>query len=63
CADGLPRILNGDICCDTTCGTCGGSGCARRSGGSSSCCTGRIRESGIMRSDAMAGPCIVDSAP
>ncbi|CAN0376743.1 unnamed protein product, partial [Scytosiphon promiscuus] len=51
---------SGDICCDASCGTCGGSGCAGRPGGSSNCCSGRIRDSGLMCGTTLASPCIVN---
>jgi hypothetical protein len=40
-------IANGNKCCDASCGTCGGSGCASRPGGGSRCCVGGIRRSGV----------------
>ena len=33
-------IALGDVCCASSCGTCGGSGCGDSPGGSSQCCTG-----------------------
>ncbi|CAN0480416.1 unnamed protein product [Scytosiphon promiscuus] len=33
CENGLPGVQSGDICCEASCGTCGGGGCARRPGG------------------------------
>lgn len=43
CSSGLSR--NG-ACCEASCGECGGSGCRRRPGGSSSCCSNAILGSG-----------------
>ncbi|CAN0510195.1 unnamed protein product, partial [Scytosiphon promiscuus] len=34
CSNGLPGVQSDDICCDSSCGTCGGAGCAARPGGS-----------------------------
>lgn len=36
-------ITNQDVCCASECGTCGGSGCSKRTGGASNCCAGNIR--------------------
>jgi len=51
-------VFNKDICCNEACGTCGGSGCGSRPGGGSNCCSGTIRDSGVMciNSDP---PCII----
>ena len=35
-------IKAGEACCTESCGSCGGSGCSDRTGGSHSCCTGTI---------------------
>lgn len=51
-------ILNGDICCMDTCGSCGGSGCSSRNGGAEGCCTSTIRSSEVSCDDSSA-PCIV----
>ncbi|CAN0489811.1 unnamed protein product, partial [Scytosiphon promiscuus] len=34
CSNGLPGVQFGDVCCDASCGTCGGAGCGSRPGGS-----------------------------
>jgi len=51
-------IFNKDICCNEACGTCGGSGCGSRPGGGSNCCSGTIRDSGVMCIDSDP-PCII----
>ncbi|CAN0483517.1 unnamed protein product, partial [Scytosiphon promiscuus] len=33
CSNGFPGFGNGPICCESQCGTCGGSGCSGRPGG------------------------------
>ncbi|CAN0523200.1 unnamed protein product, partial [Scytosiphon promiscuus] len=38
CDNGLPGVQDSDICCASSCKTCGGFGCARRDGGSVSWC-------------------------
>ena len=44
CAHG---IMAGGVCCDAACGTCGGSDCSKRPGGSANCCTGTIKARGV----------------
>lgn len=54
-------ILDGDVCCGSECGKCGGTACSSRGGGADDCCRGNIMESGILCSDnGGASPCIVD---
>ncbi|CAN0410953.1 unnamed protein product, partial [Laminaria digitata] len=45
------------ICCELQCGTCGGSGCRNRPGGTDGCCIGTITDSGVMCSDSNEAPC------
>lgn len=53
-------ILDGDVCCGSECGKCGGTACSSRGGGADDCCRGNIMESGILCSDnGGASPCIV----
>ena len=54
CALGL---IKQDVCCPTTCGTCGGVGCSLRPGGSA-CCGGPIRAAGLSCNDGLA-PCVI----
>lgn len=59
-ADACPNgIASGEICCASTCGTCGGSGCQMRGGGSGMCCAGRVRSAGVKCSvsEALPFPC------
>lgn len=51
-------ILSGGVCCEATCGACGGSGCGSRPGGSSACCTSNIRDSGRV-CDEYEAPCVL----
>ena len=39
-------ILDGDTCCDSSCGSCGGKGCASRPGGQFKCCPGGVEMNG-----------------
>ena len=55
-------ILNGNICCTTSCGSCGGSGCGSRDGGPSNCCGSQITKAGNSCSDQSA-PCLVTATP
>ncbi len=55
-------ILSGDICCLSSCGTCGGSGCGNREGGGSGCCSGTIA-SDNNSCDNQGAPCVVKIEP
>ena len=57
--DGIANV-KGDVCCDSNCGVCGGSGCHQRFGtDSTSCCGGKIRDNGeICGKDKQKAPCI-----
>lgn len=55
CALGL---IKQDVCCPTTCGTCGGVGCGANPGGGSDCCGGPIRAAGLSCNDGVA-PCVI----
>lgn len=41
-------IINNNVCCMLSCGTCGGNGCGNRDGGSQGCCMSPIRNSGLL---------------
>jgi len=43
CSQGVKNPRN-DVCCNSSCGTCGGPGCSQRSGGVSQCCVRTIRD-------------------
>jgi len=43
CSQGVKNPKN-DVCCNSSCGTCGGPGCSQRSGGVSQCCVRTIRD-------------------
>jgi hypothetical protein len=55
CARG---IRSGTVCCAPSCGTCGGTGCSSRPGGSQACCTTQISASGRKCSEEPA-PCVM----
>jgi hypothetical protein len=46
-------------CCGPLCGTCGGSGCSGRPGGSAACCVAGIQASGVSCSGRLDGPCLM----
>ena len=50
-----------DVCCSSSCGTCGGTGCSSRPGGGDNCCVNSILDSGMYCSDHVA-PCIIDAS-
>eukprot|EP01084_Bolivina_argentea_P160312 279186_1 len=43
CSNG---IINGNVCCSSACGICGGTGCSSRPGGADLCCYGNIINDG-----------------
>lgn len=55
-------IQSGQACCAASCGTCGGSSCGSRPGGSSQCCTGAIGSSGVVCVTPFDTGCIVSTA-
>ena len=60
CCNGLPGVQNGEVCCNLSCGTCGGTGCFERPGGRDNCCVANIQERGLLCSVSSAAPCIID---
>ena len=43
CLTGIKTVQSGKtVCCLSSCGTCGGTGCSTRTGGASGCCAGDI---------------------
>lgn len=49
---------SGGVCCDDSCGACGGTGCSSLPGGASSCCTGTILSSGrVCTQSGISAPC------
>ncbi|CAM9985070.1 unnamed protein product [Ectocarpus sp. 13 AM-2016] len=63
CDGGIIGIQTIDVCCSLSCGSCGGSGCTARDGGSESCCGGGVRASGRDCSVTGEAPCVVTSKP
>ncbi|MGK3998592.1 hypothetical protein [Sorangium sp. So ce1024] len=57
CADGI-QSGSGGVCCKASCGTCGGSGCGNRPGGSNACCTGNINDANKTCTGTNA-PCVL----
>ena len=51
-------IISNGLCCLSSCGTCGGDGCASRIGGGTGCCTGSISVSEKSCNNTSA-PCII----
>eukprot|EP00752_Nemacystus_decipiens_P010084 g8986.t1 len=65
CTAGVPGILADEVCCPSSCGSCGGTGCSGRDGGSSftgseACCKGGVRELGRVCSSSVGAPCVVE---
>lgn len=54
-----PGIANGQVCCASQCGTCGGSGCGGRPGGAAECCSSPILSSGDYCDETLTAPCII----
>lgn len=53
-------VLNGNVCCAGSCGTCGGGGCGNRPGGYSKCCGGAITNSGNVCDSFEETACVVE---
>lgn len=51
-------VSSGSVCCKSSCGTCGGIGCSKRSGGASNCCTKDIKASG-RKCSSKSPPCLL----
>eukprot|EP00984_Skeletonema_dohrnii_P028281 scaffold18198_cov134-Skeletonema_dohrnii-CCMP3373.AAC.8 len=47
-----------EVCCASSCGSCGGSGCGSLPGGGSQCCTGAVKNSGPSCDTALSAPCL-----
>jgi hypothetical protein len=54
-------IVNGNVCCASSCGSCGGSGCGSRPGGAESCCVGTITDAGNSCNNNLP-PCLIGAA-
>lgn len=52
-------ICVASVCCSSSCGKCGGSGCNKRDGGGAGCCTSVIKRSGRVCGGNTYAPCIV----
>ncbi|CAM9812970.1 unnamed protein product [Ectocarpus sp. 4 AP-2014] len=63
CDGGIVGIQSSDVCCSSSCGSCGGSGCTGRDGGEDACCGGGVRASGRYCSVTGEAPCMTGSAP
>lgn len=55
-------IRSGDVCCASSCGSCGGTGCGSRPGGSKKCCTGKIKTAAQACSGPSDDGCIIKEA-
>ena len=55
----------GNVCCSSEYGVCGGSGCAFVANDmtmdKTNCCVSVIEKAGVMCSDSMAAPCMIES--
>lgn len=51
-------IVQSDVCCPLSCGSCGGTGCSDRPGGAAACCVGAIRDSN-RSCEEFAPPCVL----
>ncbi|CAM9908484.1 unnamed protein product, partial [Ectocarpus sp. 6 AP-2014] len=63
CDGGIVGIQQSDVCCSSRCGSCGGTGCTSRDGGSEACCGGGVRASGRYCSVTGEAPCMTGPAP
>ena len=54
---------NFQVCCDASCGTCGGQGCSRRSGGTDGCCLQHIGSSGVECTEIDQTRCVLPNVP
>jgi len=64
CPGGIPGLPSSDVCCPTTCGSCGGTGCSGRNGGdgftgSEACCVLGVRTLERTCSAEISAPCVV----
>eukprot|EP00752_Nemacystus_decipiens_P008459 g7561.t1 len=63
CSNGLAGFESSSVCCPVGCGDCGGSGCAKFNLDlGKDCCTGHVKDSGVLCSEAKSAPCIIDTA-
>ena len=51
-------VQSGNTCCAASCGTCGGTGCGSRPGGSEACCSSNIADSGRLCTE-VGPPCVM----
>ena len=65
CNNDIAGIESSNVCCAADCGTCGGSGCARRARRAGltpdDCCTGLIKDADVFCDDSGTAPCIIGS--
>jgi hypothetical protein len=59
CSNGIPND-SGKICCDASCGVCGGVGCKDRPGGEAACCGREIKISGKVCASDTDTACFMD---
>ena len=52
-----------NVCCDASCGTCGGSGCRSHPGGGAGCCTQAIMASGVNCATSSDTRCKLNDPP
>ena len=59
CSTGLRKTVEVAVCCDKSCGECGGSGCSERSGGQDKCCTSNIKDNNVTCSAPTDTGCVM----
>jgi len=57
CSDG---IVSGNVCCASSCGACGGTGCDGFPGGAENCCSGAITDNNKVCEDVSDVGCVID---
>ena len=64
CSNGISGVEAPGVCYVQECGTCEGADCGSHGKdfglGSTDCCTGRIKGSGVLCSLSGAAPCLID---
>ncbi|CAN0170098.1 unnamed protein product, partial [Ectocarpus sp. 13 AM-2016] len=59
CEGGIVGVQASNVCCASSCGSCGGVGCSTRDGGEDNCCGAQIRIADRDCSVTGEAPCIV----
>ena len=59
CAKGVHSTRTKHLCCDSSCGTCGGAGCQTRPGGKGRCCATGLTFANVTCADKSQTACLV----